>query len=343
MDVSSQSRTVRLSSGSCRTSMPRAGGAGPKNQERPSINIRRLDGSALRQILGVEYARIRGFQSTHSSQGPSPVPIESLDHLPKLKDLPKRRQLPAWMAPTASPGSAHRLGSVRRPNVQGRHHSSNSPIPSSYSTSQAAPAPYASAPTPRNPKKANHGRDGLLTPATPSPTYPSAATDTNVQAMSRAWNSMRFKELKSYWSGTEGAQERMHPTLVSASNYRPRSTPKAPAPRTPSSAQPTALQGSPRSLLGSRATSGSASRGPRPSVSVSAPRATAASMQPSSPSPRVFGPISSARLNAVPTPPSHSRGKTNVVRIKTEIGPPAASSRGAKNRPFEVIDLTGDD
>ncbi|KAH6628068.1 hypothetical protein F5144DRAFT_294724 [Chaetomium tenue] len=249
------------------------------------------------------------------------------------------------MVPAASSGSAHRLGSIRRPNPQGRHHSSNSPIPSPYSTSQAAPAPYARtvARTPHNPKKANHDRDGLLTPATPSRTYPSAATDTDVQAVSRAWNSMRLKELKSYWSGAEGAQERMHPTLVSASNSRPHSTPKAPPPRTPSSAQPTALQGSPRSLLGSRATSGTAARGPRPSVTVSAPRAAAASMQPSSPSPRVFGPISSARLNAVPTPPSHSRVKTNSVRIKMEVGPPADSFRGAKNRPFEVIDLTGDD
>jgi hypothetical protein len=90
---------------------------------------------------------------------------------------------------------------------------------------------------------------------------------------------------------------------------------------------------------------------PRPSVTVSTPRAAATTMQPSSPSPRIFGPISSGRLNWVSTSQSQSRIKTKAGKVNTEVvkvgagvgRPPASSSRGAKKHVPEVIDLTGDD
>lgn len=321
-----------------------------ENKEKASMNIRQLDGPALRQILGDEYPRIWDLQSVQIPQGCAPVPIESLDRPPPHMGLFRPHQLPISMVPTASPSSAHRLGRTHPPNPKGRLQTTNSPIPPLSATNRAAPTPCVSsiARTPRNPKKAKHDQDGLLTPATSSRTQPRGTVQAYRETLSRGWDSLRSEEQDADRLGAE--RELMRPTQLPPSTYRARSTPKASPRMSPSSSRPTALQGSP-SLVGRRTASGRAARGPGPSVAVSTPRAAAATMQPSSPSPRVFGPISSGRLNSVSTASSQFRIKTKAGRVKMEVGKvgagvgrlPAPSSRVTKKHVPEVIDLTGDD
>jgi hypothetical protein len=320
-----------------------------ENKEKASMNIQQLDGPALRQILGDEYVRIWDFQSIQMPQDCSPVPIESLDRPPPHMSLFRPHQLPVSMTPTASPGSAHRLGSSRPPNPQRRLQTTNSRNPSPSSTNLAAPTPYVRsvARTPPNFKKVGHDQDGLLTPATSSRTR-RGTVEAYRRTMSRGWDSLRFKEREADWLRAE--RELMHPTQLPPSTYRPRSTPKASPHITPSSSRYTASQRSP-SLVGRRTVSSNAARVPRPSATVSTPRAAATTMQPSSPSPRIFGPISSGRLNSLSTSQSQSRIKTKAGKVNTEVvkvgagvgRPPASSTRGAKKHMPEVIDLTGDD
>ncbi|KAK3298783.1 uncharacterized protein B0H64DRAFT_316445 [Chaetomium fimeti] len=322
-----------------------------------SMNIRKLDGPSLRQILGDDYPRIRNFQSVQKPKRCSPVPIESLSDPLHQADILRPHQIPVSMAPAASPGSAHRLlGSSRSPNRQGRLPSTNSPL-------AAAPGrPVRStARTPRNPAKGNgnHNPDETLTSATsrmdgflagcrsqPAASNPRLSPPITPaayrEAISRGWDSVRSKETESYTSRAESVWGVTRPTPVSMSKYLPRSTPKASPRGTPFSSQPTAFQSSPSSPS-KRARSGNASKGARLPVPAPTPRRSAATMQPSSPSPRVFGPVSSGRLNSIPTSRTASKAKTEVVKVKTEVLPSASSSRGAKKRVCEVIDLTGDD
>ncbi|KAH6854693.1 hypothetical protein B0I37DRAFT_301525 [Chaetomium sp. MPI-CAGE-AT-0009] len=321
------------------------------NNKKASINIRKLDGPALRKILGDDYPRLRNFRSVQMPRRCSPVPIDSLGDPRYQASVLRPHQTPvstAPTAPTAPPGSAHRpLGRSRPTNPQDRLPSTNSPLP-------AAPARYVRTDWEVIPRdwaslmlkeresyisRVEGVREALqtqthpllagyrLNPAAFSPRFTPKA---DREVIPRDWDSLTLKERESYISRVEASNDRL-----------PSSTPTASPHKTRFPSRSTPFR-SPPSSVGKRATSGSSSKGAKPSVSVSASR-TATAMQPSSPSPRVFGPVSSGRLNSVPTSRSDSKVKTGVVKIKTEAVPPASSSRGAKKRVIEVIDLTGDD
>ncbi|KAL2153844.1 hypothetical protein VTH82DRAFT_2519 [Thermothelomyces myriococcoides] len=333
-----------------------------ENMEKANLNIDKLDGPALREILGDDYPRIRNFHLSHQMpQEAPPVPIESLDDPCEGSD-----QLMASLTsgPTTA-GAPPSFAYQPRANQTFAHPDPTYPPLSERSN----PISYASL---NQPKPASGQAEmaramrglysGCAIGPRPGPTQgfnsPSAFSlfcddfranlrrrgksmgiNTFYRKAGRQWRLMNEREQEPYILKARALHSSSGPdvcssTLLNSSKEQPLGTPE-PSPITATCMpQSTPSRGLSNAML-EHTKPGVGSGAPQPSMPVSTSRWQLASSASSS---RVFGaPASSNRLNySLPPTETHAQGKaeTKMQTTVSMVGKPQAAV---------VIDLTGDE
>ncbi|AEO54503.1 hypothetical protein MYCTH_2123398 [Thermothelomyces thermophilus ATCC 42464] len=314
-----------------------------ENMEKATLNIGKLDGPALREILGDDYPRIRNFDQSHQMpQQASPVPIESLDDLCEGTDQLTTSSTPGPTtrgAPSNFTYQPQAAESCPQSNPSEPPPSGQSPLISYASLNRPNPA---TAPRDATSIMRNlHNSCGIS--RNPGPALDLNLTSpfnlfceelgaslrrrgggitsrTRFRTAERRWLLMSEKEKEPYILKAQ--------TLRSPSGSNVGSSPHA----AKSPSQPAASWFSSNPVVGhSGANVGSGATQPPTPASISRlPPASSPSLS------RVFGaPASSSRLNSLPSAQAHSQGKIETVTQAT-------SGMAGKQQAALVIDLTGD-
>jgi hypothetical protein len=309
-----------------------------------------LDGPALRSILGDDSHLIFDFESVQLSKKRHPIPIESLEQAseegcslatPEVPILTPPNTLrgsgSSWSKAMASAGGLLALPpTTSRPNAANGYALRGDRI---NADGRKPPSPPATSPIARPGTVAGYNLFASELGVRLRDLHSFKTSEDIQDAIVMRWKELSDMQREVYDARAvrnqilAGTPAPSTPVPFDLHKDRLPSTPK-PSPRWgPLAASSPAFNGSPKPGSG-RVKPKCTWRGARPSPPTPIPQTFTAAPA-SSPSPRVLGPISSSRLNAIPFP----RGEP---KIKTEA-PPRVTPRGAKRTFAEVIDLTEDD
>ncbi|AEO65522.1 2425d811-1555-494e-9832-4d54b4043094 [Thermothielavioides terrestris] len=310
--------------------------------------LAKLDGPALRGILGREYHDIFGALTYRPAGARPPVPMEELEE----PDDDTRRCSAAESRTPTQPNTM--ASSARCPRGSSCRSDTDTQqlLKTSAHDSRAWSRPDHASPSARHAVNDPNNPKPPLTPAasSPSETSPgyqlfaaelgqrlrklqSFTTPESVQASIRKrWQALSAQDRQYY----DAKAARMRSSAVPFDPRQdrlplsPKASPNPPLPLTQPAARSTPRDG------GHAVPDSSRWRQPRPPASTPRPRPTpyAAAAAAKPPPSRALAPVSSSRLNS-----AASRGVQ--PRIKAEKPPHGTSSRGAKGKAVGVIDLTG--
>ena len=316
-----------------------------ENNRKATVELGKLDGPALRSILGDDFHLIFDFESAQLSKKRRPIPIESLEEASEEGCSLATPEVPTLTPPStlrgsgsswskASAGSLLALPSTTsRPNSANGHALRGDRINAG---GRKPPSPPATSPIARPGAVAGYNLFASELGERLRYLYSFWTSETIQDAIVMRWKELSDMEREVYDARAvrnqilAGTPAPSTPVPFDLHKDRLPSTPKPSPWWGPVAASSPAFNGSPEPGSG-RAKPKCTWRGARPSPPTPQAFATGPA---SSPSPRVLGSISSSRLNAIPLP----RGEP---KIKTEA-PPQGTSRGAKRTFAEVIDLTED-
>ncbi|KAL2147160.1 hypothetical protein VTI28DRAFT_590 [Corynascus sepedonium] len=338
------------------------------NMEKANLNIGRLDGPVLREILGDEYSRIRNFQSRQTPEQASPVPIDTIDDSQE-GTVQLVNPVTSVSTTLGVPSiSAHQPRTENCPRLSPPPHA---PSVHSQYISYSSLNPLSGATTPRNAASAmcgsndnqgiHHGASPLPAPGSTPRVDPflvdpwtifadeqgprlrsqgSHQSDQHLKvALMRQWFMMSTEEKQPYVEKARQLRSSLGSTVFSSS--LPTESLKVRLPATPKPAPDIASSSSQSAAFWGLSNSVSEHNGPgvaramlKPPAQASTPHSAA---QRSSSSSRVFGAsISSSRLNSTPTSEPHTRVNAGLTAHATQ-------QTTRKQQAAVVIDLTQDD